>query len=74
VVPDISRKPSAFISKGKKETLLAFQTCETSEPMAQLHITKEMNLQLLCCEEFENRTKQNKQKNYLFDYKMSEEN
>jgi hypothetical protein len=58
VVLDISRKPSAFISKGEKETLLAFQTWDTSQPMAQLYILEEMNLQLLCCEEFENRTKQ----------------
>jgi len=73
VVPDISRKSSAFISKGEKETLLAFQTWENSQPTAQLHILVELNLQTLCCEEFENRTKQNK-KLFLFDYKVPEEN
>jgi hypothetical protein len=70
VVPEISRKPSAFISRGEKETLLAFQTCEISQTTAQLHILDELNLQLLCCEEFENRTK----KLFLLDYKVPEEN
>jgi hypothetical protein len=72
VVPNISRKPSAFISEGEKETLLAFQIWETSQPTVQLHILEEMNLQLLCCEEFENRTKQ--KKSFLFDYQAPEEN
>jgi len=71
VVPDILRNPSAFISKGEKETLLAFQTWETSQPTAQFHIIEELDLQLLCCEEFENRTKQKQL--FLFDYKVPEE-
>jgi hypothetical protein len=35
------------------------------------YILEELNLQLLCCEKFENRTKQKQL--FLFDYKVPEE-